>query len=228
MRHALGLRLCFLACLQAVGGCAGSHVALDEQDPPSSVEQERDPLAYGYGYGGAGTGAQPGASAYYEAAYDGAQEYAGDAPAAASAAVAAAAAAVAGDPGAAEIARGCPDVSGLAATDGSIEFQPDGSAVVSVTLGNTSDDDFINYPGLHVWWRIENSYQAGQLDDLLLYGITPHDRWEHVTVVPAERSLSLCGHDLVVQAEPFARSTGTGEECRSGEVLEFTARIPER
>lgn len=121
-------------------------------------------------------------------------------------------------------APGCESLSKLAASDGTIDFLEDGSAVISVWLENTSDEDVLDYPGLSVYWTIENRY-AGGTGDVLLYGVLAHDRYEHVIVASAEEIARGAGGTLIVHAEPFMLSTRDAELGCEANSLEFSAPV---
>lgn len=119
----------------------------------------------------------------------------------------------------------CESLTRLAARDGTITFREDGSAVISVWLENTSDSDVLDYPGLGVYWTIEDRY-AGGGGDLLLYGVLARDRYEHVISVPAEEIARGAGGTLVVHAEPFTFASRDSELGCEANSLEFSAPVP--
>lgn len=118
----------------------------------------------------------------------------------------------------------CASLARLAARDGTIELQEDGSAVISVWLENTSDEDTFDYPGLNVSWMIENRY-AGDSGRLSLYGLLAHDRYEYVTVAPAEMIARGGGSTLVVYAEPFTFASDDSPLGCEANSLEFSLPI---
>lgn len=119
----------------------------------------------------------------------------------------------------------CESMSRLAARDGTIAFNDDGSATITVSLANESDEGVYDYPGLAVYWEIPQRYAGGN-GDLFLYGLAEHDSFEHTLAAPAEMLQWGSGQELVVHATPFTLATrDSGANCEATELV-FSASIP--
>jgi hypothetical protein len=122
---------------------------------------------------------------------------------------------------------GCDTLPELAAVDGSIEFQPDGSAVVRVFLENISNEDFLDYPALRATYWLAHSYQPIKTSPLAqLYGLLAGDRFETMLTIPAS-DLDPSGHLLVVMVDPSTLAHYDQDPgCVPDGRLELSAEIP--
>jgi hypothetical protein len=120
----------------------------------------------------------------------------------------------------------CEGLAKLAARDGAITFNADGSATVSVFLENVTDQDMFEYPGINVRWEVQHRYAAGEGGDLLLYGLFAGQRWEHTFQAPADVLERGAGGLMIVHAEPFTLSSRYPDAGCESRALEFSAIVP--
>jgi hypothetical protein len=120
----------------------------------------------------------------------------------------------------------CEGLAKLAARDGTITFNADGSATVSVFLENVTDHDMFEYPGINVRWEVQHRYAAGEGGDLFLYGLFAGQRWEHTFQAPADVLQRGSGGLMIVHAEPFTLGSRYPDAGCEANRLEFSAIVP--
>lgn len=120
----------------------------------------------------------------------------------------------------------CAELAKLRARDGTIMFNEDGSATVSIVLANVSDEDMLHYPGLTVWWGVQWRYASGAPWTFQAYGLFAGDHYDYTFDVDAETMQRGSGGLMTVHAEPSSLSTShPGVEC-APIPYEFSAIVP--
>jgi hypothetical protein len=126
-----------------------------------------------------------------------------------------------------EVNAACAGLAKLRARDGRITFNEDGSATVTVSLVNVTDEDMFEYPGLSARWDVAVSYASGDGGRFFSYGLFAGDHYEYTFQAPADVLQWAAGRLMTVYAEPFTLGTLDADLGCETFVLEFSALVPE-